>query len=52
LTLGMALLQPLRGSCHIQNVTQGWAADPKSEFAEGMRFLQLERFPLDVGQCP
>jgi adenylate cyclase len=37
----MALLQPLRGSCHIQNVTQGWAADPKSEFAEGMRFLQL-----------
>ncbi|WP_229165599.1 adenylate/guanylate cyclase domain-containing protein [Bradyrhizobium altum] len=31
----------LAGSCHIQNVTQGWAADPKSEFAEGLRLLQL-----------
>jgi adenylate cyclase len=29
------------GSCHIQNVTQGWAADPKSELAEGLRLLQL-----------
>jgi adenylate cyclase len=31
----------LAGSCHIQNVTQGWAADPKSEFADGLRLLQL-----------
>jgi len=31
----------LAGSCHIQNVTQEWAADPKSEFAEGLRLLQL-----------
>ena len=29
------------GSCHIQNVTQGWTIDPKSEFAEGLRLLQL-----------
>jgi TolB-like protein len=29
------------GSCHIQNVTQGWAADPKSELAEGLRLLHL-----------
>ena len=29
------------GSCHIQNVTQGWAADPKSETAEGLRLLRL-----------
>ena len=35
------LLQRLRGSCHIQNVTQGWTIDPKSEFAEGLRLLQL-----------
>jgi TolB-like protein/tetratricopeptide (TPR) repeat protein len=31
----------LAGSCHLQNVTQGWAADPKSEFAKGLRLLQL-----------
>jgi adenylate cyclase len=31
----------LAGSCHIQNVTKGWAADPKSEFADGLRLLQL-----------
>jgi adenylate cyclase len=31
----------LAGSCHIQNVTQGWAMDPKSELSEGLRLLQL-----------
>jgi len=31
----------LAGSGHIQNVTQGWAADPKSETAEGLRLLRL-----------
>src|SRR5258705_9718842 len=31
----------LAGSGHLQNVTQGWAADPKSETAEGLRLLQL-----------
>ncbi|MCC8940595.1 tetratricopeptide repeat protein [Bradyrhizobium sp. Arg68] len=31
----------LAGSCHIQKVTQGWATDPKSEFAEGLRLLRL-----------
>jgi adenylate cyclase len=31
----------LAGSCHFQNVTQGWAADPKSELAEGLRLLRL-----------
>ena len=31
----------IAGSCHIQNVTQGWATDPKSELAEGSRLLQL-----------
>ncbi|WGD54527.1 tetratricopeptide repeat protein [Bradyrhizobium sp. CB1650] len=29
------------GSCHIQNVTRRWAIDPKSEFIEGLRLLQL-----------
>ena len=29
------------GSCHYQNITQGWAADPKSETAEGFRLLRL-----------
>jgi|EndMetStandDraft_4_1072995.scaffolds.fasta_scaffold67363_2 TolB-like protein len=36
-----AFAATLAGSCHLQNVTQGWAADPKSEFAEGLRLLQL-----------
>ena len=31
----------LAGSGHIQSVTQGWAADPKSETAEGLRLLRL-----------
>src|SRR5216684_2857564 len=31
----------LAGSCHFQNVTQEWAADPKSEIAEGLRLLRL-----------
>jgi TolB-like protein len=31
----------LAGTCHFQNVTQGWAADPKSEIAEGLRLLRL-----------
>ena len=36
-----AFAATLAGSCHLQNVTQGWAADPESEFAEGLRLLQL-----------
>jgi TolB-like protein/Flp pilus assembly protein TadD len=31
----------LAGSCHLQNVFQGWAADPRSEIAEGLRLLRL-----------
>ena len=31
----------LAGNCHLRNVSQGWAADPKSEIAEGLRFLRL-----------
>jgi adenylate cyclase len=31
----------LAGSCHLRNVNQGWAADPNSEIAEGMRLLRL-----------
>ncbi|WP_245310717.1 adenylate/guanylate cyclase domain-containing protein [Bradyrhizobium valentinum] len=31
----------LAGSCHLSNVFQGWAADPKSELAEGLRLLRL-----------
>src|SRR5258707_10936745 len=31
----------LAGSCHFQNVTQGRAADPKSEIAEGLRLLRM-----------
>ena len=31
----------LAGECHLRNVRQGWAADPKSEIAEGFRFLRL-----------
>jgi adenylate cyclase len=29
------------GSCHFLNITQAWAADPKSEIAEGLRLLRL-----------
>ena len=29
------------GGFHLVNVTQGWAADPKSEIAEGLRLLRL-----------
>jgi adenylate cyclase len=31
----------LAGSCHLVNVIQGWAADPKSETAEGLRLVRL-----------
>ena len=31
----------LAGECHLLNVHQGWAADPKSEIAEGLRLLRL-----------
>jgi adenylate cyclase len=31
----------IAGGCHYQNVTQAWAADPKSETAEGLRLLRL-----------
>jgi TolB-like protein len=31
----------IAGECHLQNVNQGWAADPKSEIAEGLRLLRL-----------
>jgi TolB-like protein len=31
----------LAGECHLRNVYQGWAADPKSEIAEGFRLLRL-----------
>jgi adenylate cyclase len=31
----------LAGDCHLRNVGQGWAADPKSEIAEGLRLLRL-----------
>jgi adenylate cyclase len=31
----------LAGSCHFLNITQAWAADPRSETAEGLRLLRL-----------
>jgi len=31
----------LAGECHLRNVRQGWAADRKSEIAEGFRYLRL-----------
>jgi adenylate cyclase len=31
----------LAGSSHLLNVSQGWAADPKSEIAEGLTLLRL-----------
>jgi len=31
----------IAGSCHLVNVFEGWAADPKSEIAEGLRLLRL-----------
>ena len=31
----------LAGDCHLGNVHLGWAADPKSEIAEGLRLLRL-----------
>jgi adenylate cyclase len=31
----------LAGGCHLLNVGQGWAADPMSEIAEGLRLLRL-----------
>jgi adenylate cyclase len=29
------------GTCHLHNVVQGYAADPKSEIAEGLRLIRL-----------
>jgi adenylate cyclase len=31
----------LVGECHLRNVRHGWAANPKSEIAEGFRLLRL-----------
>jgi adenylate cyclase len=31
----------LAGECHLRNARHGWTADPKSEIAEGFRFLRL-----------
>jgi adenylate cyclase len=31
----------LAGSCHLVNVNQGWAADPKSDIAEGLKLVRL-----------
>ncbi len=31
----------LAGDCHLLNISQGWAADPKSEIAEALRLLRL-----------
>ena len=31
----------IAGVCHLLNVNQAWAADPKSEIAEGLRLLRL-----------
>jgi adenylate cyclase len=31
----------IAGGCHLQNVVEGWAADPKSEIAEGLRPIRL-----------
>jgi adenylate cyclase len=31
----------LAAECHLRNVRQGWAADPKSEISEGFRLLRL-----------
>jgi TolB-like protein len=31
----------LAGSCHLVNVSQGWAADPRSDLAEGLRLVRL-----------
>jgi TolB-like protein len=31
----------IAGDCHLGNVHLGWAADPKSEIAEGLRLLRL-----------
>jgi TolB-like protein len=31
----------LAGSCHLVSVNEGWAADPKSDIAEGLRLVRL-----------
>ena len=31
----------LAGECHLRNARMGWAADPRSEIAEGLRLLRL-----------
>jgi TolB-like protein/Flp pilus assembly protein TadD len=31
----------IAGDCHLANVTQGWAGDPKSEIAEALRLFRL-----------
>ena len=35
------LAATLAGDCHLGNVHQGWATDPESETAEGLRLLRL-----------
>jgi len=35
------LAATLAGDCHLGNVRQGWATDPKSDIAEGLRLLRL-----------
>jgi TolB-like protein len=38
---GYGFAATLAGTCHFVNVGQEWAADPKSEIAEGLRLLRL-----------
>jgi len=44
------LAATIAGSCHLVNVFQGWAADPKSEIAEGLRLLRLA-LSIDGTDC-
>ncbi|HWZ37516.1 MAG TPA: tetratricopeptide repeat protein [Bradyrhizobium sp.] len=36
-----SLAAAVAGSCHFGNVSKGWAVDPNSEIAEGLRLLRL-----------
>ena len=38
---GYGFAATLAGTCHFVNVSEEWAADPKSEIAEGFRLLRL-----------
>ena len=38
---GYGFAATLAGTCHFVNVGEEWAADPKSEIAEGLRLLRL-----------